>query len=426
MKRRTAFFAGIVAVVGLIWSMGLFGSLKQFITQTIAQIQGPIARLATVPPQTTPTSTEVGFTGDRTKPYTLALHSGEGARALDWRLTVNHRVTGYAYASSDVYEVDGEVVTSTDALVFTAYQPNGEKLAHATGTWMGPRLSGTVRFGSNTSTLSLTSVSTTDALISFRRMDGRWTDAKRSLGCTYSLVLPTVEVGHGVSSAAATKINQVLRDAAFQAESLMLMNASKTSVRTVEQARDRYLADCRSELQQEAATFTPGDMASGGFERALETSVMVPFNQNGWVSFVFDVYSYTGGAHGSNPRIALTFNTKTGDVIPLQNLMRKESQVVFGQRLASLLLRQYAEELLDDQASQMRVFVNAPAQQAQTLWKTGQSGISSSTTLFLVPNGMEAVFQQYEVAPYAVGLPQIFLPYAKWKDLVGEGVEMPF
>ena len=86
MKRRTAFFAGIVAVVGLIWSMGLFGSLKQFITQTIAQIQGPIARLATVPPQTTPTSTEVGFTGDRTKPYTLALHSGEGARALDWRL----------------------------------------------------------------------------------------------------------------------------------------------------------------------------------------------------------------------------------------------------------------------------------------------------------------------------------------------------
>lgn len=425
MKRRVAFLAGIVAVVVVLWSMGWMASWKTFLLQTISTIREPVAKLVTVPTSTT-TVAAVTFTGDRSKPYMLTLRSGEGARALDWRLTVNDRVAGYAYSPSEVYEVGGEIATSTDVLTFAAYGPNGEAFTQATGTWSGSHFSGVAGSGAFVSPLSLISTNGTSAIISFQRMDGRWTDKKRSLGCTYSLLLPTVEAGNGVSSASATKMNQTLRREVFEAEAFLLTNVSRTSVRTVEQARDRYLADCRSELQQEAATFTPGDRMGGGFERALETSVTVPFNERGWVSFVFDLYSYTGGAHGNSPRLALTFNTRTGEIVDPATFIRAEERAVFGQKLVSLLLRQYAEELFDEQASQMRAFVNAPREQAQTIWNHGQSGISSSTTLFLVPGGMEAVFQQYEVAPYAVGLPQIFLPYEAWKRLIQDKIDLPF
>lgn len=379
-------------------------------------------------PAPSASSTTAGpvFAGDRTRPYVVEFMGGTGKTALAWQLTVDERARGYAYAAADVYEAYGEVSTSTDRLLLTAYRSDGEIVATATATWLGNVATGTMAFGKQESSLRLAEVASTTARLTFEHADGRWEDARRQMSCDFSLTYPVIQVGNGVTRAAAERMNTEIRQSFLAPVTFAWEEYRRGGPQTVEQVKEDYLRACRNQLEQEVRELGVPEEGGGFLRRSEETSVAVTLNRGGYLSFTSDVATYTGGAHGSVLRGAFVFDVKTGERLLVEQVIRPEMRVVFGQRVGSDLLRNYREELFDDSVTRIQAFVNSGTTRARTLWEGNASGLSTSTVFYLVPTGMRVLFQQYEVAPYAVGLPEITLPYARWRDLVIPGRVWPF
>lgn len=419
MKRTTAFFLGLIVLVFIVWKTTAWDQVKKMMTNLpIPSASSTMAFLETA----VSTSTAQTFVGDRTKPYFLRLTSGEGTKALTWQLTVDKNISGFAYTAAEVYEVYGNVIAATDELVFSAQSKEGIALATATTTWRGSTFSGVALTNQTTSTIYLASDRTDSsaALVTFQRADGEWTQEKPNMGCEFHLTLPVVQVGNGVSSASANRMNQTIREQILGPSAYILEGrpSSVAAPSTPAQAKDVFIRTCRAQLADELRSFQDDISSVGGmFQRSVDVSPRITFNQSGYLSFTSDLATYTGGAHGSNQRLTFVFDTKTGERLQIQDVIRPDARAVFDQRLGRELLHQYADELFEDSAGPIRAFVAASPTTAQQLWTRGESGISTSTAFYLVGHGINVVFQQYEVTPYAVGLPELYLPSEGWADL---------
>lgn len=401
------------------WSMGLFKGWS-----------GSLANLVpSAPAVPAASSTALGpvFGGDRSRPYVVDFSGGQGATALDWQVTVDDRAHGYAYTATDAYEAYGEVSTSTDQLFLTAYRPTGEIVATATATWVGNAATGTMQFaGARSVPLRLGEASSGTAMLAFEEAEGGWSDERRQMSCDFSLTYPVVRVGGSVSRAAAERMNAEIRRSFLAPVTFAWEEYRRGGPQSAEQVKEDYLRACRNQLEQEAADFGPVEEAGGMFRRSELTSVAVSYNRNGYFSFTTDRSVYTGGAHGSVLREGFVFDLTTGQRLEIDDVIRADARHLFGQRLAADLLRDYRDELFDESATRLRTFVASAPARAKARWDTNESGLSTSTVFYLIPTGMRAVFQQYEVTPYAVGLPEVTLPYARWRDLATPGRAWPF
>lgn len=138
-------------------------------------------------------------------------------------------------------------------------------------------------------------------------------------------------------------------------------------------------------------------------QRASLTDVRVVRNEAPWLQFMVEGYSYTGGAHGASGLGALLFDGQTGRKIALQDLFRDEAAFrTFRGLVADRLLASYEDALFDE-------------------WT-----VATDTTFLVTPRGVRMVFQQYEVAPYAVGMPTVDLPFSAWASLASPEVTRVF
>lgn len=419
MKRSTTFFIGLVVVAFIVYKLTSWGEVGKWFGSIAKSLPSSTSTMQVITGATS-TASAVTFDQDRSKPYVLNLQSGSGKSALTWVLTVDAPIGGYAFDGTNTYEAYGEVVTSTDQIVLSAYAPDGDVLATATGTWKGQGFTGTVLQAGKTSDLSLLPSAVSTTRMSFVHGEDRWEQKKPDMGCEFSLTMPVIQAGNGVSVAAAERMNRTIRAAFLRSAAQYLdFDTGKTSgAQTVDQARAAFMQSCRTQLNEERQSWKGSvDEVGGMFQRSVDISVRVTYNQPGWLSFTSDLYGYSGGAHGNTLRRTFVFNTRTGEAQELSDIIRPDAQALFMQRVGRLLLAQYQDGLFEDSAAPIRAFVDADATRAQTLYRTGASGFSTSTAFYLLGQNVNVVFQQYELTPYAVGIPEVSLPYASWSDL---------
>ncbi len=108
---------------------------------------------------------------------------------------------------------------------------------------------------------------------------------------------------------------------------------------------------------------------------------VVSFNREGVLSIVTDQYEYTGGAHGGTMREGHTFSLKDGKQIELKDLLKAEPN--YKQKLDKML-KESTKEL---------AFPDAPG------------GPTEKPNFFVSESGIVIFYQQYEIAPYAAGIP---------------------
>ncbi len=361
------------------------------------------------PSSTQPAVTQEVFVGDRRQPYLFALREEGEANPMRWDLVVDEQVMGVASIGERLYDVYGSVVTSTDQLVFAAYSGAGEVVAQATTTWDGQRFSTEALREAKPRPL-MQGTASSRVPIRFQRATGRWEDASRALGCEYSLTLPVIELGGTVEKAAASRMNATLRSALLGTRS------------TPEQAQGAYLRECRTELESELEALGSAEIGGSMMQRSWDSRVSAVVEYGRWISILVQTYTYTGGAHGSTVVQSFVFDTQTGEQQELRDLVRDDRALatLHGQ-IASRLLSEYTDALFEDQATILRAYVANRAEQP-TLLARGELGYATSTTFLLGPAGLRVLFQQYEVAPYAAGMPVIDLPFAVWQALAIDGV----
>ncbi|MCJ8015139.1 DUF4163 domain-containing protein [Paenibacillus sp. KQZ6P-2] len=110
-------------------------------------------------------------------------------------------------------------------------------------------------------------------------------------------------------------------------------------------------------------------------------SFAVTFNREGVLNIVVDQYGYTGGAHGSTYREGWTFSLKDGKRLELSDLMKSAPNY---------------KQALDKMLKQKTKEVSFPDIKA---------GLNEKPNFYLKEGGLAIFYQQYEIAPYAAGIP---------------------
>lgn len=122
-------------------------------------------------------------------------------------------------------------------------------------------------------------------------------------------------------------------------------------------------------------------------------------------------YQFSGGAHGGTNIYFLNFDLSTGKKIKWQDIFKKDSNYI--EVLANYAKTDLTKQLLQgpDQMSD-EDWVQRGTDQSDELNYTNNIG-------FLDENkGLTIIFGQYQVAAYAVGMPEVIIPYAQLKNIL--------
>ena len=126
-------------------------------------------------------------------------------------------------------------------------------------------------------------------------------------------------------------------------------------------------------------------------------SYSVTYNENCLLSFYYDTYQYTGGAHGTTIRKSDTYSLISGKEIPLTHFF--DSQTNYRKKILDNILEQADARMaenpgifFDDYRALIKKYFNAES-------------------YYLSPDGIVIYFGQYEIAPYVTGIVEFTLPY---------------
>lgn len=116
-----------------------------------------------------------------------------------------------------------------------------------------------------------------------------------------------------------------------------------------------------------------------------------------YVTMLYTSYVYTGGAHGGADAIGQTFAADNGLALDLDMFKEGTTEKVL-QLVKKGLMEQYFEVSTDDEFKDMLLVNN------------GTLPFPANPPYF-EENGVCFLYQQYEIAPYAAGMPQCLIPF---------------
>ncbi|UOG73803.1 DUF3298 and DUF4163 domain-containing protein [Hymenobacter tibetensis] len=168
-----------------------------------------------------------------------------------------------------------------------------------------------------------------------------------------------------------------------------------------------YRADA-ADLAQDRPT-EPDSSAAPSYDYMLryedQTVTHVFWNQDNLLSVGFFTYSYTGGAHGNYGTRATTFDMRTGKALRYADIFRPDATVSLSNLLDQAVrrtLRQTATTKLDE-----FLFVKK---------------MPVSHNVYLTRSGAIFIYTPYEIASYAQGEIQVFVPLEQLRPLLRPGL----
>jgi hypothetical protein len=128
-----------------------------------------------------------------------------------------------------------------------------------------------------------------------------------------------------------------------------------------------------------------------------KVSYEVKYNENNQLSILIYDYMYTGGAHGTSYVTSYNFNALTGQQLRLGDVAKSPA--------ALSKIKNYAITDLKNRANREGIFVDV----------LKDMEINNNRPFYFTSNGIAIKFFEYEVAPYADGMPEVKIPYKVFK-----------
>lgn len=145
-------------------------------------------------------------------------------------------------------------------------------------------------------------------------------------------------------------------------------------------------------------------MASGFNWQSLKF-LHILMNGSHILSFYIDHYAFTGGAHGIQTRQFTVVNLWTGKEVELKNIFKENSEA----QLSSIL---------GDKIHEMN---HLPT--TQSLKDAGffSDTVKPTDNFYITREGIGFFYNQYDIAPYASGSIDVFVPFRELKDVLVTG-----
>lgn len=120
-----------------------------------------------------------------------------------------------------------------------------------------------------------------------------------------------------------------------------------------------------------------------------------------YLNFVFETYSYSGGAHGGTKVKTFIFDARTGRQVALTDLF-KENYLETISSLATKEIKKIDPEL-----------------ETYTFAEDGLKPEPNNFESFeIIPEGLKFIFGDYQIGPYSVGRPEIILIWDDMKEIL--------
>jgi hypothetical protein len=148
------------------------------------------------------------------------------------------------------------------------------------------------------------------------------------------------------------------------------------------------------------------------------------FHSPNYVSYVANIYSFTGGAHGRSIVNTMNYDVKNKHFITLQDLFKDTTalQPISQYAKKRIIQKIYQKDSESDLGSFERKMVDtgtAPTvKNYQNLLIAGQSG--------QLATGIKVIFSPYQVGPHSIGIPKIFVPDSVFYDKLNSDYQSLF
>lgn len=120
------------------------------------------------------------------------------------------------------------------------------------------------------------------------------------------------------------------------------------------------------------------------------------YNQNCYLSYFYDDYSYTGGAHGITVRASYTFYLPQGREVNLCSFFGVNEDCRM--KILKHILKQAEQNVTENPGIYFEDYQSLIAKNFD------------KNNFYLTPNGIVIYFQQYEIAPYSTGIVEFLIP----------------
>lgn len=143
------------------------------------------------------------------------------------------------------------------------------------------------------------------------------------------------------------------------------------------------------------------------FEFSADTVAITPT----YATLGFSGYTFVGGAHGSAYFIPAVFALPSGRQISWDDLIATGRQAELLDMIRRALMEQYFEVSTNEAFADMLLVSPSEIQ----LPAAGP---------VLTPRGLDVIYQQYEIAPYAAGMPSCTIPMADLRPLLNPSLSL--
>ncbi len=158
-------------------------------------------------------------------------------------------------------------------------------------------------------------------------------------------------------------------------------------------------ARCAGELRQDAQADLIDRQRDGNPFNPYEAllTYTTTLNADCLLSLYFDDYTYTGGAHGGTVRTSGTYSLNNGLPLSLGDMFPNNPNYIAD------ITRYIQDEVARQQGA------------GEGLWWDNSAslvpGALNPDSFYLTPRGITVYFQQYDIAPYASGMPEFLIPW---------------
>ncbi len=156
-------------------------------------------------------------------------------------------------------------------------------------------------------------------------------------------------------------------------------------------------------IKKAAGEETSDEDNAMGIPYEYSESYTIEHNKDAYVSMTTQVYQYTGGAHGMTIQQTYHFDLVKGKVLTLSDFFEPGSNY-------------------EDIINGIVVQGIKDGQYEYYLGEEGFPGVNEATNFYFAEDGLHVYFQEYEIAPYAAGLPEFIVPY----DVIKESLQSEY
>ena len=138
------------------------------------------------------------------------------------------------------------------------------------------------------------------------------------------------------------------------------------------------------------------------FEFDIDSSSV--YEDTNHISFLLTVYQFTGGAHGSTTLIPITYSKQTKKLLSLEEAVQPAR-------------KDWLATLSTEARKQLNAQVKKQKFSSDDDWiNKGTEPTKENFAIFkLEKNSVRIIFSQYQVGPYASGMPEIVVPRSLFK-----------